>query len=87
MEHNPLPNRVANEIRELREQQDRQWWRDEKNRDIRDDETFVHPNEIRIMKQIGKTKSKSNSAPLDPVLATIIVITIATIYGICTIIF
>jgi hypothetical protein len=85
MESNPLPNRVASEVRELREQQDAQWWRDEKNRNIRDDDSFVHPNEIRMMKQIAKTKQ--NSVSLDPVLATIIVITIATIYGICTIIF
>jgi hypothetical protein len=85
MESNPLPNRVASEVRELREQQDAQWWRDEKNRNIRDDDSFVHPNEIRMMKQIAKTKQ--NSVPLDPVVAIILLITTFTIFTIFSLLF
>lgn len=85
MESNPLPNRVANEVRDLREQQDSQWWRDEKNRSIRDDETFVHRNEVRMMKQIAKTNR--NSVPLDLTVAIILVIVSFTVYALCTIIF
>ena len=85
MESNPLPNRVENEVRNLREQQDSQWWRDEKNRSIHDGETFVHPNEVRMMKRIAKVNR--NSTPLDPTLAIILVVISFTVFALCTIIF
>lgn len=84
MESNPLPNRVANEMREMREQMDSQWWRDEKNRSCLSRDEYVHPNEHRLIHRIG---SRQNSVPLDPMLGIFLFVTFVIIVSILSLIF
>lgn len=85
MESNPLPNRVANEMREMREQMDSQWWRDEKNKSLRSGDEYVHPNEIYMIRKMGD--SRHNSVPLDPIVSIFIILTVVIVVGVLSILF